>query len=182
MGEIRIIGGQWRSRNLNVPDLPGLRPTPNQARETLFNWLAQIIPGAYCLDPFAGSGALGFEALSRGAAHLVMVDRSQTVIESLQATCTHLQAKNAEVYRALAPHGLKHPTHLFDMVFLDPPYQDNILLPTCFFLEEQGFLSRPAYIYLESNHTLQESDLPLGWTLLKLKRAGEVGYHLAIRR
>jgi 16S rRNA (guanine966-N2)-methyltransferase len=180
-GQIRIIGGQWRGRKLKVPDVPNLRPTPDRVRETLFNWLAMTIQGAYCLDPFAGSGALGFEALSRGAAHVVMVDQSSTVVKLLQEESQTLKATNAEIYQARAPLQLKKPAKLFDIVFLDPPFQEGSLLPTCFFLEENGFLANNAYIYLEANQTLQPSDLPLNWKIIKSKKAGQVAYHLIQR-
>lgn len=180
-GEIRIIGGQWRGRKLKVPDLPGLRPTPDRVRETLFNWLMGIVPGAYCLDPFAGSGALAFEALSRGAAYVVMVDQSPKVVQLLQEELRHFKAENAEVYRATVPQQLKVPEKPFDIVFLDPPYQDSLLLPTCFFLEEQHFLADEATIYLESSTSLSQSDLPKRWETIKSKKAGQVAYHLIKR-
>jgi 16S rRNA (guanine966-N2)-methyltransferase len=180
-GEIRIIGGQWRGRKLKVPEVPGLRPTPDRVRETLFNWLMPVIQGAYCLDPFAGSGALGFEALSRGAASVVMVDQSAIVTQLLQEELSRFKVDNAEVYRADVPQKLKKPSHTFDIVFLDPPYQQNLLLPTCFFLEENGFLSENAYLYLESKELLNESDLPAGWKILKSKKAGQVVYQLVCR-
>jgi 16S rRNA (guanine966-N2)-methyltransferase len=180
-GEVRIIGGQWRGRKLKVPDLPGLRPTPNRVRETLFNWLMPFIQGAHCLDLFAGSGVLGFEALSRGAIHVVMVDQSRKVQQLLQEELTLFKAENAEIYCANVPSGLKKPARLFDIVFLDPPYQENLLLPTCFFLEENHFLASEAYIYLESATNLQQNDLPAGWEIIKSKKAGHVAYHLVRR-
>ncbi|MCD6039020.1 MAG: rsmD [Gammaproteobacteria bacterium] len=180
-GQIRIIGGVWRGRKLSVPDVPNLRPTPDRVRETLFNWLAPVIEGAYCLDAFAGSGVLGFEALSRGAAHVVMVEQASAVVTLLQKEVVKLQALNTEIYCAKTPQQLRSPLKLFDIVFLDPPYQDNILLPTCFYLEEQGFLAKEAYIYLEAKDLLQQNELPAHWQLLKNKKAGQVFYHLARR-
>lgn len=180
-GEIRIIGGQWRGRKLQVPDMPGLRPTPDRVRETLFNWLMMSTAGAYCLDAFAGSGALGFEALSRGAAHVTFVDQSPEIAQLLQKELTHFKAPNADVYVAKVPQQLKPPVKPFDMVFLDPPYQDHLLLPTCFFLEQHEFLAKTAYIYLESASTLQQNDLPPGWEIIKSKMAGQVAYHLVKR-
>lgn len=181
-GQVRIIGGQWRGRKLKIPQVPDLRPTPDRVRETLFNWLAPIIHGARCLDAFAGSGALGFEALSRGAAHVVMVDASATAVQLLQEELQLFKADNAEIYRADLPHQLQRPHQPFDIVFLDPPYQANILLPCCFYLEEQGFLAASATIYLESDELLNPADLPPNWTLLKSKRAGQVAYHLVLRK
>jgi 16S rRNA (guanine966-N2)-methyltransferase len=181
-GQIRIIGGTWRGRKLKVPDLPGLRPTPDRVRETLFNWLQPVIAGSYCLDLFAGSGALGFEALSRGAAHVVMVDQSVEVVKLLHDELILLKADQAEVYRANVPSQLKTPARAFDIVFIDPPYQQNLLLPCCQYLEDQAFLADHAYIYLEAKEPLDESMLPPNWQLLKSKQAGQVSYHLAQRK
>lgn len=180
-GQIRIIGGQWRGRKLSVPNVPNLRPTPDRVRETLFNWLAPVIQGANCLDPFAGSGALAFEALSRGAAHVVMIDQVPEVVKVLQAQLQVLKTTQAEVYRAMVPSQLKQPAKPFDIIFLDPPFQEDLLLPTCFYLEEQGFLAANALIYLEAKDTLQESDLPMHWRIIKSKKAGQVAYHLVRR-
>ncbi len=180
-GRVRIIGGEWRGRMLKVPDVLNLRPTPDRVRETLFNWLSPVIAGAHCLDAFAGSGVLGFEALSRGAAHVVMVEQVSAVVSLLQEEIVMLKANNAEVYCGRVPEQLRKPQTLFDIVFLDPPYQANVLLPTCFYLEEQGFLAKEAYIYLETKSLLQEADLPLHWKILKSKKAGQVAYHLAQR-
>ena len=185
-GQIRIIGGKWRGRKLCVPVAPTVRPTPDRIRETLFNWLAPVISGAYCLDAFAGSGVLGFEALSRGAAHVVLVDQSKTVISSLQQELKLLKIiDTVEIYQAIVPHQLKKPikkpNSLFDIVFLDPPYHENVLLPTCFYLEENNFLAPDAYIYLEAKEVLQPEDLPQNWQLIKNKKAGQVAYHLARR-
>lgn len=177
-GIIRIIGGQWRGRKLKVPDSAGLRPTPDRVRETLFNWLAPVIAGAHCLDLFAGSGALGFEALSRGAASLVMVDSSSSVVRLLREEQQILKADHAEIYQAVVPEQLRMPAKLFDIVFLDPPYAGNLLLPCCFYLAEHPFLAAGAYVYLEARETLEEKQLPPGWEIKKSKRAGQVAYHL----
>ncbi|HSW70107.1 MAG TPA: 16S rRNA (guanine(966)-N(2))-methyltransferase RsmD [Gammaproteobacteria bacterium] len=181
-GIIRIIGGEWRGRKLKVPDIVNLRPTPDRVRETLFNWLAPTIAGAHCLDAFAGSGALGFEALSRRAADVVMVDESPAVISLLQAELKIFKAENAEIYCANVPSQLRQPSKPFDIVFLDPPYQKNILLPCCFYLEEKDFLADTAQIYLEARETLDEKDLPPHWRIVKSKRAGQVAYHLIMRK
>lgn len=179
--QVRIIGGEWRGRKLTVPEVPNLRPTPDRVRETVFNWLADIIPGAHCLDAFAGSGAFGFEALSRGAAEVVMVDHSTQVVELLQQEKALFKAKNAIIYRANMPEQLKKPNKPFDIVFLDPPYQADILLTSCFYLEEKNFLANIAYLYLEAKTALTEKELPLHWQIIKSKKAGQVAYHL-IRR
>lgn len=180
-GQVRIIGGKWRGRKLKVPEIKDLRPTPDRVRETLFNWLQSVVVGAHCLDAFAGSGALGFEALSRGAKHLVLVDESKTVVDLLQQELILFNADNAEVYRATLPHGLKKPAVPFDIVFLDPPFQKNILLPCCFYLEENHFLAKESYIYLESKDKLTQNVLPSHWQLEKIKTAGQVNYHLVKR-
>lgn len=181
-GQIRIIGGKWRGRKLKVPDVVDLRPTPDRVRETLFNWLAPVLQGANCLDLFAGSGALGFEALSRGASHVTMVDYSSTVITLLQQESLMLKAENIEIYRAQVPEQLQTALRPFDVVFLDPPYQKDILLPCCFYLEEQAFLADNAYIYLEAKEILTEKDLPANWKIIKSKIAGQVAYHLTQRK
>lgn len=177
--QIRIIAGKWRGRKLSVPEIKGLRPTPDRVRETLFNWLAPVIVDARCLDPFAGSGALGFEALSRGAAHVIMIDQSAQLVKLLTDELAQFGADNAEVYCASVPAGFKKITEPFDIVFLDPPYDSDLLLATCRYLHEQHFLAKNAYIYLEARQVIKDNDLPSGWRLLKSQRAGQVYYHLA---
>jgi len=180
-GMIRIIAGQWRGRKLIVPDIIGLRPTPDRVRETLFNWLNPYIPSAFCLDLFTGSGALGVESLSRGALHVTLVDQSNEVVSLLQKQMQEWGASNATIYRAQIPEQLRKSPHRFDIVFLDPPYQANLLLPCCFYLEEHDFLSNSAYIYLEAQNAISDNELPSNWQLLKIKQAGHVYYHLAKR-
>jgi 16S rRNA (guanine966-N2)-methyltransferase len=180
-GQIRIIAGKWRSRRLKVPDIKDLRPTPDRVRETLFNWLSPFIVDAHCLDLFAGSGVLGFEALSRGAKHVVMVDQSHDVITLLQDELKAFHAENGIAYSANVPTQLRPTDHPFDIVFIDPPYQANLLLPTCTYLEENHFLADTAYIYLEAKQVIEDNDLPSNWRLIKSQRAGQVFYHLAKR-
>ena len=180
-GFVRIIAGKWRGLQLRVPDVKGLRPTPDRVRETLFNWLAPYIANARCLDVFAGSGVLGFEALSRGAAYVEMLDQSTEVVTLLQTELTRFKAENALVYKASAPQQLRPANQPFDIVFLDPPYQENILLTTCHYLETHGYLAASAYIYLEARETLTSENLPANWQILKAKKAGQVCYHLAQR-
>lgn len=180
-GQIRIIGGEWRGRKITVRDMMHLRPTPDRVRETLFNWLAPHLPGAYCLDAFAGSGALGFEALSRGAKHVVMVDQAIDIIQLLQKECALFKATNADIYCAKLPTQLKPPPQPFDIVFLDPPYDLDLLLPMCFYLEEHNYLAPNALIYLETRTPLDEKTLPATWQLIKSKKTGQVAYHLAKR-
>ncbi len=180
-GTVRIIAGTWRGRRLKVPDVKDLRPTPDRVRETLFNWLMPIIAGARCLDLFAGSGVLGFEALSRGASSVVMVDESPAVLKLLEEQLAYFGAKNAVVYRAKIPAQLRAPIQPFDVVFLDPPYQSELLLPTCTYLEQNGFLAEGAYVYLEASEVIKDNDLPSGWRIIKSQRAGQVAYHLVKR-
>lgn len=180
-GQVRIIAGKWRGRRLKVPDIKGLRPTPDRVRETLFNWLSQKIPGSYCLDLFAGSGVLGFECLSRDAAHVVMVDQSHEVVRVLQEELKIFGAENAQAYQATVPNQLRQPDHPFDIVFLDPPYDADLLLPCSFYLEEKQWLADSAYIYLEAKQVIKDNELPSNWQLIKSQRAGDVHYHLVRR-
>ncbi|MBV9575499.1 MAG: 16S rRNA (guanine(966)-N(2))-methyltransferase RsmD [Gammaproteobacteria bacterium] len=181
-GFVRIIAGKWRGRRLKVPAIKGLRPTPDRVRETLFNWLQPLLEGAYCLDLFAGSGVLGFEALSRGAAFVEMIDESDTAINLLQTACKMLVAeKDSCIYRAKAPEGLRPLHHPFDIVFLDPPYSANLLLPCAHYLEEQHYLAKTAYIYLEAQQRIEDNELPANWKIIKNQKAGQVFYHLAYR-
>lgn len=175
--ELRIIGGQWRGRRLSFVEAPGLRPTPDRVRETLFNWLQAVIPGARCLDLYAGSGALGFEAASRGAGEVVMVEREPRVCARLRENARCLGAEvsivqgGAEAYlRQAAP---------FDVVFLDPPFHQGLVELSLRALAEGGLLRPGGRVYIEAEAELGEPPLPAGWTLLRSKRAGEVGYHLA---
>lgn len=179
-GFVRIIGGQHRGRKLKVPDAAGVRPTPDRVRETLFNWLSPVIAGAHCLDVFAGSGVLGFEALSRGATHVVMVDNDSRIVELLQQESKIFNITQAEIYTAQAPAALRRPNRPFDIVFLDPPYNTSLLLSTCAYLAAQAFLAEQAYIYLEAERPIEDNELPLGWRLLKSQHAGQVYYHLVL--
>jgi 16S rRNA (guanine966-N2)-methyltransferase len=180
-GMVRIIAGKWRGRRLQVPEVQGLRPTPDRVRETLFNWLAPMIAGANCLDLFAGSGVLGFEALSRGAAYVEMVDQSAEVVTLLQQELSQFGADNAQILRAQVPQQLPVASKQFDIVFLDPPYEAGLLLPICQYLEENAYLAESAYIYLEARQVIKDNDLPSNWQLVKSQQAGQVFYHLARR-
>lgn len=181
--QIRIIGGKWRSRKLHFPDLPTLRPTPNRVRETLFNWLSPYIVGTHCLDLFAGSGALGFEALSRGANSVVMVDQSKEVVQQLRENAVLLAAeKEVMLYCSEVPSDqLRFDQNLFDIVFLDPPFHKNYVSTCCEWLENAGCLAKNALIYIEAESSLQLS-LPEHWTVMRQKKAGEVGYYLVARK
>lgn len=175
---MRIIGGTWRSRRLTFPEREGLRPTPDRVRETLFNWLQPWLPGASCLDLFAGSGALGFECLSRGAARAVLVEQDADAVSALRANLALLEARSAEVVQADARVFLQGPAHPFDIVFLDPPYGSGLLTECCMRLDAGGWVRQDGLIYLEAAGD-QVLPLPAAWTLLRSKRAGQVGYHLA---
>ena len=171
---IRIIGGDWRSRIITFPAIEGLRPTPDRVRETLFNWLGQTLYGKTCLDLFAGSGVLGFEALSRGAERVVMVENTKAAVDSLKQNAMLLNAERLTVTNGDALTFLKSTKEQFDVIFLDPPYQAK-LLPTLFpVLQER--LRPEGKIYFESN---QPEDLPQGWKIIKEGRAGAVRFQLA---
>lgn len=179
---LRIIGGQWRSRKIRFPDLPQLRPTPDRVRETLFNWLMPVISGARCLDLFAGSGSLGLEALSRGAAHVVFVDRDRQVKNYLSEALQVLKAENASVIQATAQNYLATLTQRFDIVFLDPPYQSDELPACCEALEARSALTDSAYIYIETASHTPLTGLPANWLVQREKTAGQVCYRLAQRQ
>lgn len=178
-GQVRIVGGRWRGRRLPVPPVPGLRPTPDRVRETLFNWLAPVLPGARCLDLFAGTGALGFEALSRGASQAVLVDSDPRVVAHLRRTAQSLGAENVQLVSASVPVYLQGPAEPFDVVFLDPPFRAGLLAACAAQLDAGGWLRPGARVYLELEAELGTPELPSGWMLLRSKQAGDVGYHLA---
>jgi 16S rRNA (guanine966-N2)-methyltransferase len=177
-GEVRIIGGVWRSRRLAFPASEGLRPTPDRVRETVFNWLAPHLPGAVCLDLFAGSGVFGFEALSRAAAHTVLVEKRLEVVAALRLNREQLKAGQAEIVHADAVEFLRGPAAAFDIVFLDPPYASGLLAPCMQLLEARGWLKPGAFIYLEAPEG-EAPPLPATWQPVRSKTAGQVGYHLA---
>lgn len=179
-GRLRIVAGIWRSRLLDIADVPDLRPTSERIRETLFNWLAPRIEGARCLDLFAGTGALGFEALSRGAREAVFVERSPLAAEVLRRNIAELDAGNAAVVTADALVWLDSgPEREFDVVFLDPPFAGDLLADLCRLLSERGVLAAGANVYLEQDRGRPVPVLPEGWQLLKNKTAGRVRYMLA---
>lgn len=184
-GQLRIIGGTWRSRRIRFVTEADIRPTPDRVRETLFNWLQETVPGAACLDLYAGSGALGFEALSRGAGRVTFVDQDTRVIQQLQANFELLDA--ADRGRAVCSEAhayLEGPARAdgpFDIVFLDPPYREHVLGRSCALLEQSGALAPAAWIYLETEAREPPPALPEGWIYLQSKTTGHVGYHLCRR-
>jgi 16S rRNA (guanine966-N2)-methyltransferase len=175
---LRIIGGTWRGRKLRFPASAGIRPTPDRVRETLFNWLGAAVRGAHCLDLFAGSGALGLEALSRGAAQVTFIERDATAARELGELLTAWQAADARVVRADALKFLAGIARPLDIVFLDPPFASALLGEAAALLEERHWLKAGAMIYLECAARAGLPQLPASWQPLKAKQAGEVGYHL----
>ncbi len=176
--KLRIIGGQWCSRNITFTDAPGLRPTPGRVRETLFNWLQYDILGRTCLDLYAGSGALGFEAASRGAKSVVQVESNPQVCQALKQNVVALSAHQVKIVQMDAQRFLAGDTEAFDVVFIDPPFAKNMAVETCQLLEEKPWLNPRAKIYVETERTLKLEGLPENWQQLKHKTAGEVAYHL----
>jgi len=177
---LRIIGGRWRSRKIKFTPLKGIRPTTDSNRETLFNWLAPSIVGANCLDLFAGSGALGFEALSRGAKHLTMVDASKKVIHQLRSNAELLEADNLEIICANIPKQLsKIPPEPFDILFLDPPFYHDLIKPTCEKLKNGEYLAKNGLIYIEAEKRLDiEKIIPKTWHILHKKSYGTARAYL----
>lgn len=181
--QLRVIAGEWRSRRFSFTEQPGLRPTPDRVRETLFNWLSMYIEGARCLDLFAGSGALTLEALSRGAAHALACDTSREVVTTLRGHLQTLQCDRSEI-RLQDAMGLLAgtPDAPFDLVFLDPPFHQDLLIPACTALEDNGWLTSDALIYTESETPPDRLPFPAGWHLHREKKAGKVWYSLWQRR
>jgi 16S rRNA (guanine966-N2)-methyltransferase len=169
---VRIVGGTLRSRQIEVPERPSLRPTPDRVRETLFNWLGQELDGLTCLDLFAGSGALGFEAASRGAARVVMVDCDHVAVQALQANRERLRTRQVEVVQSGALDYLARAPERFDVVFLDPPFRQNLLPGVLGSLPER--LAGNARVYVESPAAV----VAPGWKELRRGRAGQVSFQL----
>ena len=175
-GKLRIIGGALRGSRIAVPDAPGLRPTPDRVRETLFNWLAPMLAGARCLDLFAGTGALGIEALSRGAVTVEFVEADARLAALLRENLARLK-QDARVDCTDAPRFLAQGTQRYDIVFLDPPFASNWWTTVAQALETHGRLQEAAWIYVESPAGSM-ADLPRNWRLHREGRAGEVRYAL----
>jgi len=178
--QLRIIGGTHRSRLVTFPEHDGLRPTGDRVRETIFNWLQMSIVGARCLDLFAGSGVLGFEALSRGAASVTLLDSDAKVIANLHKNSEQLGFDQARIERINASDWLTQSSHAgqFDIAFLDPPFADEILYETCRQLQQSGALKAGAKVYLEHELPLAEEKLPVEWEAIKKKSAGKVHFGL----
>ena len=173
MSRVRIVGGQWRSRLLPVIDLPGLRPTPERVRETLYNWLGQDLTGWRVLDLFAGSGALGFEAASRGAAEVVLVERDARASVCLRASAETLHATGVEIIRGDALKFATSTQRRFDLLLLDPPYKLGWVERVAPFIDR--LLSPEGWLYVEAERPL---DAVGAWTTVKRGQAGQVFYQL----
>lgn len=179
--DIRIIGGQWKRTRLQVRDMPGLRPTPDRVRETLFNWLGQDLTGWRCLDAFAGTGVLGLEAASRGAGEVTLVEQDRGLVEQITKTAARLQAAAVRVVRGDGVAALRQcaPASL-DLVFLDPPFDSPVFEPAL--RAAQAALSPGGHIYLEAPLAWKAEQLaPLGLALHRHLKAGAVHAHLVMR-
>ncbi|MFW5450072.1 MAG: 16S rRNA (guanine(966)-N(2))-methyltransferase RsmD [Methylophagaceae bacterium] len=177
-GVVRLIAGKWRGRRLNFPDCDGLRPTPDRVRETLFNWLQSDIGDAQCLDLFAGSGALGFEAASRGADSVTMIESNPEARLQLKLNSGILSADNCRVKNMTAQQFLAANSTQYDIVFIDPPYQAELWQAIIDQLVETSTLKDGAKIYLECSSKKDLPHYPHYWQLIKDKKAGEVRYCL----
>ncbi len=177
-GSLRLIAGNWRGRQLTFPDVEGLRPTGDRVRETLFNWLQPLLGFSRCLDCFAGSGALGFEAASRGAAEVVMVEADRQAFDTLKQNKASLQAEQCELIHGKAEAYLNSIEKKFDVVFLDPPYQLDLWSQVATMLTEKDLLNAGARIYLEYPRREPQPALPESWHCLREKQAGDVKYAL----
>jgi 16S rRNA (guanine966-N2)-methyltransferase len=176
---VRIIAGAWRGRKLDVPDLPGLRPSGDRGRETLFNWLQPYIPGARCADLFAGSGALGFEAASRGAAHVDLVEIAPLAVSALVESRSALRAEQVAVHRANALDwlGERAPGSL-DIVFIDPPFDSGLAVQTLGKLQRGGVMAPGGLVYVEAAAQLPELVMQPPFELVREKVLGQVRLRL----
>jgi 16S rRNA (guanine966-N2)-methyltransferase len=178
-GELSIIGGDWRSRKLRFPDAGGVRPTPARTRETLFNWLSFHLAGSHCLDLFAGSGALGLEALSRGASTAVFVDHTPALAQALRSNLKLLKSDHGEVTCQSTDAFLaRPPTRPFDIVFMDPPFRQGWLEKLFPLIADNHWVKPGGWIYVEHESGLPMPNTPLGWSLHRQKTAGQVAYCL----
>ena len=181
--KVRIIAGQWRSRNIEFPNLKSLRPTPDRVRETLFNWLSPSIAGAKCLDLFAGSGALGFEALSRGVAHAVLVDNNLIVCKQLKKQAQILNANNVRIVHQEATKFITDNQDSFDIVFIDPPFNSKLASTLADMLLEHPMLTSKAMLYVEIPlfEKPKTAETWRGWNIVRSGRTSQVCYLLLTR-
>jgi len=178
-GRLRIVAGKWRSRLLPIAAVDGLRPTSERIRETLFNWLAPTLAGSKCLDLFAGSGALGLEALSRGAQSVLFIERSKVAVAALRDCLEMLGTDDASVLNADAIAYLQDtPAEHYNLVFLDPPFAADLGQDLCRLLAGGDWLAPGAIVYLEQDRDQARPELPDGWRILKEKTTGNVRYSL----
>ncbi|MFN2360875.1 MAG: 16S rRNA (guanine(966)-N(2))-methyltransferase RsmD [Marinobacter sp.] len=178
-GELRIIGGDWRSRKLSFPEAGGVRPTPARTRETLFNWLSFHLAGSRCLDLFAGSGALGLEALSRGAGTAVFVDHTPALAQALRSNLRLLKAENGEVVcQNIETYLTQDPARPFDILFMDPPFRQGWLEKLFPLIAANHWVKPGGWIYAEHESELATPTPPAHWTLHRQKSAGQVTYCL----
>jgi len=178
-GDLRIIGGDWRSRKLRFPDAGGVRPTPARTRETLFNWLSFYLAGSECLDLFSGSGALGLEALSRGAAHATFVDNNAALSTALRGNLRLLGSESGTVVCTGADAYLDQRTRQpFDIVFMDPPFRQGWLAALLPLLHDQGWVKPGGWVYVEHESDIPAPAAPANWKLHRQKTAGQVTYCL----
>ena len=178
-GSCRIIGGKWRGRKITFDDAAGLRPTTDRIRETVFNWLQPYVYQSHCLDCFAGSGALGFEALSRGADKVVFIESNRSTVKNLKQNCNQLDAAAVTIFYEDTLSWLQsvRQDQHFDLVFLDPPFHSDLLEKCSVLLSNSGILAEDAIIYVE--HAIDaDVSLPDNWLCLKQKTAGQVSYKL----
>ncbi|WP_213996161.1 16S rRNA (guanine(966)-N(2))-methyltransferase RsmD [Arsukibacterium sp.] len=181
-GFVRIISGQWRGRRLPVADVTGLRPTTDRVKETLFNWLMHDINDSIVLDCFSGSGALAFEALSRYAGFTSLIEKDPAQAKRLQTLLASFNVTEAEVINIDCLRFLAQPaSRQYQIVLVDPPFRQNLALPCCQLLEQNGWLSENALIYLETEKELPIADIPANWSLLKEKIAGQLAYRLWLK-
>ena len=176
--KVKIIAGQWRGRNLPFPDIKGLRPTPVRVRETVFNWLQYDVIASRCLDLYAGSGALGMEAASRGAKAVVQVEDDAQVCRQLKQNAELVSASQVKIVQQDVFRYLAGNAQMYDLVFLDPPFSKGYSVRAANWLEEKLWLANHAKIYIEVENTLKLTGLPENWKKLKHKKAGEVAYYL----
>ena len=178
-GELRIIGGDWRSRKLRFPEAGGVRPTPAHTRETLFNWLTHHLPGSRCLDLFAGSGALGLEALSRGAGPTTFVDHTPALAQALRSNLRLLKSENGEVAcQTVDTYLAQPPAKPVDILFMDPPFRQGWLEKLFPMIADNGWVKPGGWIYAEHESDMPTPTAPANWTLHRQKTAGQVTYCL----
>lgn len=179
MNKVRIIGGRWRRHLLRFPDNDELRPTHDRVRETVFNWLSNEIEGASCLDLFAGSGALGFEALSRGALKVVMIDSSSEAVSALKSNADTLGVMNCDIIQGVFPSNLPHfRQHSFDIIFLDPPYNKGLIEESIQWILKTECLKDQALVYIEAERAVDLDLLPDQFDIQRHKKTRTLQYAL----